>query len=903
MGRVCCAVLLAAVVGMQVLAENVEGEPGRPPHITEHPTDEMVARGQPVTLNCKAEGRPPPQVHWFKDGQQLAEVAGRFFLHGSSLYFMEVVQNRKEDDAGTYWCEATNAHGSARSRNATLDIAVLRDEFRVSPQDVQVAQTETVRLQCAPPRGHPPPDLSWRRNEEPLAVTGSRRLRLAPDGDLVISDVRHHDEGSYSCVARNVAGERHSRPARLTVHVKPFFLRPPEDITSVVSRRAELTCQVAGDPQPQIVWRRMGAELPLGRVLVTEDKSLRIDDVRLEDEGEYFCRAENAVGSVTGSARLSVTAPPVITSRATIAESDISEPVSLDCRAEGRPTPIVYWLKEGRPEPLAPGGRHTLGTNGSLVLSRPRPGDQGYYACGAVSTAGSDLLQLELLLRSQPAEMLTAEAQQARQMLERRPMSRLTARAESPTGALLVWSPAAGSPPVDGYYVRYRPVTGGPFATVTVPEPAASNHRLMGLRSHTEYQAIVSPYYRGVEGRAAPLATFSTLQDVPSGPPLQLLARVENETSVVLRWRPPAPDQTNGILTGYRVYFFSNITGLRRNYTVNSTTSLVATELTELAPHTRYWVRVAAQTAPGVGPASEPVEFTTGGPVLSNEAEQPRVVHQAWFIALLGFLVFVVVSLLVGLVYLKRQQGVKEALEATPGKSAGQEAMWVDRGWRPADSDKDSNLSEQKLLGYQQHHAAAALCAEYAELDPLRDSGPYASTCVIRQNPLSRLRQAPPGYAHSLNLPLSTGEGIPVRAGCPTMPAGRSTANDYFVAVDAKVSNRPSLADILPPPPTHPPPASERLRAPPSRGQCGAHCVECSCSDGESSYDNNPRDRGSAPRTEPCQRRRRPPAASDADIYYGIPAGGGTFAATLGAAPNGRPLRPHAGLAPVEKLA
>ena len=89
--------------------------------------------------------------------------------------------------------------------------------------------------------------------------------------------------------------------------MKPFFLRPPEDVTSAVSRRAELTCQVSGDPQPQIVWRRVGAELPLGRVHVTDGKSLRIDDLRLADEGEYVCRAENAVGSVTGSARLSVT--------------------------------------------------------------------------------------------------------------------------------------------------------------------------------------------------------------------------------------------------------------------------------------------------------------------------------------------------------------------------------------------------------------------------------------------------------------------------------------------------------------------------------------------------------------------------------------------------------------------
>ena len=95
---------------------------GGAPRITEQPTNELVVRGQPVTLNCKAEGEPTPRVSWFKDGRPLVAGQGlqRFFLHGSSLYFVEV---RREEDAGVYWCEATNRHGAARSRNATLHIA------------------------------------------------------------------------------------------------------------------------------------------------------------------------------------------------------------------------------------------------------------------------------------------------------------------------------------------------------------------------------------------------------------------------------------------------------------------------------------------------------------------------------------------------------------------------------------------------------------------------------------------------------------------------------------------------------------------------------------------------------------------------------------------------------------
>lgn len=188
--------------------------------------------------------------------------------------------------------------------------------------------------------------------------------------------------------------------------------------------------------------------------------------------------------------------------------------MALDCRAQGRPPPLLYWLKEGRAEPLAPSSRHSLGANGSLVLSRPRPGDQGYYLCGAVSAAGSDLLRVELLLRSQPAARLVPARQQARHLLDRRPLMVLTARPDSAAGALLVWSqPAASAAALDGYYVRYRATGTGPLATVTVPDKTATSHRLTGLRAHTEYQAMVSPYYRGAEGRASPLVVFRTAQD------------------------------------------------------------------------------------------------------------------------------------------------------------------------------------------------------------------------------------------------------------------------------------------------------------------------------------------------------------------------------------------------------
>ena len=86
----------------------------------------------------------------------------------------------------------------------------------------------------------------------------------------------------------------------------PSLLQRPVKTTVSESQTAILKCRANGNPSPKVTWSKLSSSLPVGRHVVESSGALIVRDVRLGDEGIYSCRAENLLGSVNATAKLTV---------------------------------------------------------------------------------------------------------------------------------------------------------------------------------------------------------------------------------------------------------------------------------------------------------------------------------------------------------------------------------------------------------------------------------------------------------------------------------------------------------------------------------------------------------------------------------------------------------------------
>ncbi|XP_037632175.1 roundabout homolog 2 isoform X7 [Sebastes umbrosus] len=297
--------------------------------------------------------------------------------------------------------------GRSRQPQRVFEVALLRDDFRQNPTDVVVAAGEPAILECVPPRGHPEPTIYWKKDK--VRIDDKDDRITIRGGKLMISNTRKSDAAMYICVGTNMVGERDSETAQVTVFERPTFLRRPINQVVLEEEMVEFRCQVQGDPQPNVRWRKDDIDVPRGRYEIKYDKDdyvLRVKKASVNDEGAFTCVAENRVGKLEASATLTVRARPVAAPQFVIRPRDQivaqGRTATFPCETKGNPQPAVFWQKEGSQnllfpnQPQQPSSRFSVSPSGDLTISSVQRADAGYYICQALTVAGSILAKAQL---------------------------------------------------------------------------------------------------------------------------------------------------------------------------------------------------------------------------------------------------------------------------------------------------------------------------------------------------------------------------------------------------------------------------------------------------------------------------------------------------------------------------
>uniref|UniRef100_A0A8C3DQA4 Hemicentin-1 n=1 Tax=Corvus moneduloides TaxID=1196302 RepID=A0A8C3DQA4_CORMO len=364
-----------------------------------HPSEVVVTQGSEMSLECEAQGIPEPAVTWLKDGRALGSGRDVAVLAGGRVLRLERVQ---VSDTGRYVCVATNTAGLAdRKYDLSVHVPPSIGGYLQLPENISIVEKNPISLVCEA-SGIPLPAITWLKNGLPISLnssvrilSGGRTLRLSPAGAA--------HEGHYTCVVTNAAGEAR-KDFHLSVLVPPGIVgeNTLEDVKVKEKHGVTLTCEVTGNPVPQVTWLKDGQALAEAEDprIVSSGRSLQISEAQLPDTGRYTCLASNAAGDRSKTYSLNVLVAPSIVGADSQGNAEdvtviLNSPTSLVCEAYSYPPATITWLKDGIPLEssrnirILPGGR-------TLQILNAQQDSAGRYTCIATNEAGRALRHYEV---------------------------------------------------------------------------------------------------------------------------------------------------------------------------------------------------------------------------------------------------------------------------------------------------------------------------------------------------------------------------------------------------------------------------------------------------------------------------------------------------------------------------
>uniref|UniRef100_A0A3Q2CV87 Si:ch211-159i8.4 n=1 Tax=Cyprinodon variegatus TaxID=28743 RepID=A0A3Q2CV87_CYPVA len=383
------------------------------PRILPPPSAEVsIYIGKAVALDCLASGKPPAQISWILPDRTFVREVGAIQTNLSPISLLPNgtlrIHSANFSSKGDYKCIASNAAG-ADTVTYRLHVAALPPSISEGVQDSVIQEEDNICSTCVTIL----PDGTLINNALQSDDSGlrNRRFVMYENGTLLLRQMGRKDEGDYTCHATNKLGKDERR---LSVKVGPnapqIGLKSQSLVKVKLGESATLSCQATGEPKPKITWISPKTDvIPQlsDKYRVIDDGTLILKKMTLADEGKYACVARNSAGddikNMIVEAELQEPFINGVRGKLTAKLLAVSyQTALLDCKAEGKPEPRVWWLTPYGHALTTPylGGRFQVHRNGSLELRGVRKTDAGRYNCFAKNHLGEASLSVELEVAS-----------------------------------------------------------------------------------------------------------------------------------------------------------------------------------------------------------------------------------------------------------------------------------------------------------------------------------------------------------------------------------------------------------------------------------------------------------------------------------------------------------------------
>lgn len=568
------------------------------------PNSTNVLEHGDVRITCHGAGFPTPRTIWRrKVGGSFDEVKDlprfRVTTNGSLT-----ILNAKAEDETDYSCEIRNSHSYRADLTIKLNVNVPARIVNWVATAFGDAGNMT-KLNCDA-SGDETLNFTWFKNGQKISRNSNIRIELIPKlskSTLTIVSTTGNDGGNYTCKVFNLFG-KDEKIMRLEIRDRP----DPPDLKKYYTK-TKTSITVSWKPSfdgnspilsYQIDYKTSAhPSTPVTILITAQNTSYKITELEPYTGYEVRVRARNALGMSDFSIETNVetaedapSAAPHVT--VTPVEHSLNKQSLrikwqlLDVKdANGVVKGYDIWFKKNSSDSFFTNKRVVTPRDGKqTTISYLKPYTYYKIKIQAFTSAGHGPNSSSIITRTNEGVPST-------------PPGNIRVTAKTSTSISLSWT-APSKDSTNGVLIGYRVHYDDNRKLIKMnanvdTSSDKTNLTLNDLGKYTNYAIKIAARTVRGPGLFSKLISVVTDEDIP-GPPKNLMAVTTSVRSIKLTWSKP--DEPNGRITDYYIYYFGNINKINTYHAEGTGTSHEFENLTE---NRTYYFKICAKTSKGAG--------------------------------------------------------------------------------------------------------------------------------------------------------------------------------------------------------------------------------------------------------------------------------------------------------------